>query len=72
MNIVKKEIVINFTQKEKEIINGFMDITQKFSNMCKDNKFEMSCRICPFEIFCDTYHNNANDVEKFINQQINP
>ena len=71
MEIIRDRIIVKFTQKEKEIINGFMDLSQKFSTLCKDNGFEIYCDACPFSTFCETFHNNADDVEELVNRQIN-
>lgn len=71
MKIIKNKIIVKFTQKEKEIINDFMNMSEKFRVACKDNGFELHCDDCPFSTFCETFHNNADDVEKFINRQIN-
>ena len=71
MEVIKNRITVSFTKAEKEIIENFMSLTEQFSNICDKEDFEIFCRDCPFETFCNTFYNNADDVENFINRQIN-
>lgn len=71
MEVIKNKITVKFSTKEKEIITQFMSIVDNFSKECKDNDFIMNCSECPFSNFCDTFANDANDVENYINQKIN-
>ena len=71
MEVIKNKITIKFSPKEKEIITQFMSIANNFSKECKDCGFLLHCSECPFSNFCETYANDANDVEYYINQKIN-
>ena len=68
MEVIKNQIIVKFSAKEKEIITQFMSIVDNFSNECDD--FIMKCSECPFSNFCDTFANNADNVENYINQRI--
>lgn len=69
MEVIKNKITVKFSTKEKEIITQFMSIVDNFSNECDD--FTMKCNECPFSNFCDTFVNNADNLENYINQKIN-
>lgn len=71
MEVIKNKVIVKFSSEEKEIITRFMSIASDFSDNCKDNDFPMACADCPFLNLCDTFNNNAEDMENYINRKIN-
>ena len=71
MKIIKNQITLGFTKAEKEIIENYMNLSEQFSRICDEENLDINCDECPFRVFCATFYNTADDVESFINRQIN-
>lgn len=71
MEIIRDRIKVNFTKTEKKIIENFMNLSEQFSNICNKESLKRLCDNCPFQTFCNTSFNTADDIEDFINRQIN-
>ena len=71
METIKHKITVGFTKAEKEVIENFMSLSEQFSKICNEEGFDIDCDNCPFQVFCNTFYNTADDVINFINKQIN-
>ena len=66
---LEKKIQIEFTEKEKEVINNFIELKRacRRENMCE----YMECDCCPFDSICSTNSiNNGEEMEEHINENL--
>lgn len=57
---LKKEITINFTEKEQEAIQTMINLANIFQEHCTDSP---DCNECPLEFFCG-YKPNIDDFKR--------
>ena len=65
---LEKEIQVEFTQKEKELINNFIDLQKecKREDLCD----YIDCSYCPFDSLCTNNIDSANKMEEHINENL--
>lgn len=65
---LEKKIQIEFTEKEKEIINNFIDLHRvcKQEDLCE----YMDCGCCPFDSLCTNNITNAKSMEEHMNENL--
>ena len=65
MEVVKK-INMNFTEREKDLINDMLKLVQEFSESEACDALN-DCAACPFEGLCDFRTRDADYIEHCLN-----
>ena len=65
---LEKKVQIEFTEKEKELINNFIALHRE----CKDKDLceYMDCSYCPFDSLCQNSIRNADEMEQHMNDNL--